>query len=168
MNLQQSIRRILKEETNSKHEGMLNILKDVGLYDFTKMTGLKYMDIVFDVGELPRDVKIVFDVGELPRDVKIQYLKDVVSDLQQIPDELDLTFLTGSIPLYENDDWQMVYAGFISNEDDILKLHEYTIDEKYDDANYETVYEDDIDDEILETLVTELSEKLQHERNTRI
>ena len=155
MNLQQSIRRILKEETNSKHEGMLNILKDVGLYDFTKMTGLKYMDIVFDVGELPRDVKI-------------QYLKDVVSDLQQIPDELDLTFLTGSIPLYENDDWQMVYAGFISNEDDILKLHEYTIDEKYDDANYETVYEDDIDDEILETLVTELSEKLQHERNTRI
>ncbi len=155
MNLQQSIRRILKEETNSKHEGMLNILKDVGLYDFTKITGLKYMDIVFDVGELPRDVKI-------------QYLKDVVSDLQQIPDELDLTFLTGSIPLYENDDWQMVYAGFISNEDDILKLHEYTIDEKYDDANYETVYEDDIDDEILETLVTELSEKLQHKRDTRI
>jgi len=155
MNLQQSIKRILKEETNSKHEGMLNILKDVGLYDFTKMTGLKYMDIVFDVGELPRDVKI-------------QYLKDVVSDLQQIPDELDLTFLTGSIPLYENDDWQMVYAGFISNEDDILKLHEYTIDEKYDDANYETVYEDDIDDEILETLVTELSEKLQHKRDTRI
>jgi len=155
MTLKQSIRRILKEETNSKHEGMLNILKDVGLYDFTKMTGLKYMDIVFDVGELPRDIKI-------------QYLKDAVSDLQQIPDELDLTFLTGSIPLYENDDWQMVYAGFISNEDDILKLHEYTIDEKYDDANYETVFEDDIDDEILETLVTELSEKLQHKRDTRI
>jgi len=155
MNLQQSIKRILKEETNSKHEGMLNILKDVGLYDFTKMTGLKYMDIVFDVGELPRDVKI-------------QYLKDVVSDLQQIPDELDLTFLTGSIPLYENDDWQMVYAGFISNEDDILKLHEYTIDEKYDDANYETVYEDDIDNEKLDILVTELSEKLQHKRDTRI
>lgn len=155
MTLKQSIRRILKEETNSKHEGMLNILKDVGLYDFTKMTGLKYMDIVFDVGELPRDVKI-------------QYLKDAVSDLQQIPDELDLTFLTGSIPLYENDDWQMVYAGFISNEDDILKLHEYTIDEKYDDANYETVFEDDIDNEILDILVTDLSEKLQHKRDTRI
>ena len=155
MNLQKIIRRILKEETNSKREGMLNILEDVGLYDFTKMTGLNYMDIVFDVGELPRDVKI-------------QYLKDAVSDLQQIPHELDLTFLTGSIPLYENDDWQMVYAGFISNEDDILKLHEYTIDENYDDAKYETVYEDDIDDEILDTLVTELSEKLQHKRDTRI
>jgi hypothetical protein len=151
VNLQKSIRRILKEETNSKREGMLNILKDVGLYDFTKMTGLKYMDIVFDVGELPRDVKI-------------QYLKDVVSDLQQV----DLTFLTGSIPLYENDDWQMVYAGFISNGDDILKLHAYTIDYKYDEAHYDTIFEDDIDDEILETLVTELSEKLQHKRDTRI
>jgi hypothetical protein len=155
MNLQENIRRILREETNSKREGMLNIIQDVGLYDFTKMTGLKYMDIVFDVGELPRDVKI-------------QYLKDAISDLQQIPDELDLTFLTGSIPLYENDDWQMVYAGFISNEDDILKLHEYTIDEKYDDANYETVFEDDIDNEKLDILVTELSEKLQHKRDTRI
>ena len=155
MNLQKTIKRILKEETNSKREGMLNILEDVGLYDFTKMTGLKYMDIVFDVGELPRDVKI-------------QYLKDAISDLQQIPDELDLTFLTGSIPLYENDDWQMVYAGFISNGDDILKLHAYTIDDKYDEAHYDTIFEDDIDDEILETLVTELSEKLQHKRDTRI
>jgi len=98
VNLQQSIRRILKEETQSKRQGMLNILEDVGLYDFTKMTGLKYMDILFDVGELPRDVKI-------------QYRKDAISDLQQIPDELDLTFLTGSIPLYENDNWQMVYVG---------------------------------------------------------
>lgn len=155
MNLQQSIKRILKEETNSKRQGMLNILEDVGLYDFTKMTGLKYMDIVFDVGELPRDVKI-------------QYIKDAVSDLQQIPDELDLTFLTGSIPLYENDDWQMVYVSWISNEDDILILHVFTVDENYDDSDYEKVYEDDIDDEILETLVTELSEKLQHKRDTRI
>ena len=102
MTLKQSIRRILKEETNSKRDGMLNILKDVGLYDFTKMTGLKYMDIVFDVGELPKDLKI-------------QYLKDVISDLQQIPYELDLTFLTGSIPLYENDDWQMVYVCTLSS-----------------------------------------------------
>ncbi|MBW3022199.1 hypothetical protein KY328_04710, partial [Candidatus Woesearchaeota archaeon] len=41
-NIKESIRRILKEETNSKRQGMLNILEDVGLYDFTKMTGLKY------------------------------------------------------------------------------------------------------------------------------
>jgi len=152
VNLQQSIRRILKEETNSKREGMLDILKDVGLYDFTKMTGLKYMDIVFDVGELPRDVKI-------------QYLKDVVSDLQQIPDELDLTFLTGSIPLYENDDWQMVYVGYLSNENNELKVHTYIVSEEGYDDDYDVIFENDLDNETLDILVTELSEKLQHERN---
>jgi hypothetical protein len=152
VNLQKSIRRILKEETNSKHEGMLNILKDVGLYDFTKMTGLKYMDIVFDIGELPRDLKI-------------QYLKDVISDLQQIPNELDLTFITGSIPLYENDDWQTVYVGYISNRNKKLKVHTFIINEEGYDDDYDTIDENNIDYETLETLVTELSEKLQHERN---
>ncbi len=155
MNLQESIRRILREETNPKKEKLLKLIEREGLYSFTKDIGLSYSDINRKVGGLPRDFKI-------------QYLKDVINDLQQIPHELDLTFLTGSIPLYENDDLQMVYAGFISNEDDILKLHEYTVDEEYDDANYETVFENDIDDEILETLVTELSEKLQHKRDTRI
>ena len=131
---------------------MLNILKDVGLYDFTKMTGLKYMDIVFDVGELPRDLKI-------------QYLKDVISDLQQTPNELDLTFITGSIPLYENDDWQTVYVGYISNRNKKLKVHTFIINEEGYDDDYDTIDENNIDYETLETLVTELSEKLQHERN---
>jgi len=152
MNLQQSIRRILKEETNSKREGMLNILKDVGLYDFTKMTGLKYMDIVFDVGELPIDLKI-------------QYLKDVVDDLQQFPGELDLTFITGSIPLYENVDWQMVYVGYLSNENNELKVHTYIVSEEGYDDDYDVIFENDLDNETLDILVTELSEKLQHERN---
>jgi hypothetical protein len=152
MTLKQSIRRILKEETNSKRDGMLNILKDVGLYDFTKMTGLKYMDIVFDVGELPKDLKI-------------QYLKDVISDLQQIPYELDLTFLTGSIPLYENDDWQMVYVGYLSNENNELKVHTYIVSEEGYDDDYDVIFENDLDNETLDILVTELSEKLQHERN---
>lgn len=155
MNIQESIRKILKEEVNSKREGMLNILEDVGLYDFTKMTGLKYMDIVFDVGELPRDVKI-------------QYLKDAISDLQQIPDELDLTFLTGSIPLYENEDWQMVYIDYISNRDGLLRIHTYIISEEGYNDEYTVISEDDIDNETLDILVTELSEKLQHKRDTRI
>ena len=155
MTLKQSIRRILKEETNSKRDGMLNILKDVGLYDFTKMTGLKYMDIVFDVGELPKDLKI-------------QYLKDVISDLQQIPYELDLTFLTGSIPLYENDDWQMVYVGYLSNENNELKVHTYIVSEEGYDDDYDVIFENDLDNETLDILVTELSEKLQHKRDTRI
>ena len=56
MNLQQSIKRILKEETNSKREGMLNILEDVGLYDFIKMTGLSLSEIRKKIGELPKEV----------------------------------------------------------------------------------------------------------------
>ena len=155
MNLQKTIRRILKEETNLKREGLLNIIQENGLYDFTQMTGLKYMDIVFDIGELPRDVKI-------------QYLKDVVSDLQQVPYELDLTFLTGSIPLYENDDWQMVYVGYISNENNELKVHAYIVSEEGYEDDYDVIFENDLDNETLDILVTELSEKLQHKRDTRI
>ena len=155
MNLQKTIRKILKEEVNSKRQGMLNILEDVGLYDFTQMTGLKYMDIVFDIGELPKDVKI-------------QYLKDAVSDLQQIPNELDLTFITGSIPLYENVDWQMVYAGYLSNKNNELKVHIYIVSEEGYEDDYDVIFENDLDIETLDILVTELSEKLQHERNTRI
>ena len=108
---------------------------------------------------------IVFDVGELPKDLKIQYLKDVISDLQQIPYELDLTFLTGSIPLYENDDWQMVYVGYLSNENNELKVHTYIVSEEGYDDDYDVIFENDLDNETLDILVTELSEKLQHERN---
>ena len=153
-NLQESIRRILREETNSKHEGLLNIIQEDGLYNFTKDTGLSYNDIYHRIGELPREVKI-------------QYLKDAVSDLQQMPDELDLTFLTGSIPLYENDDWQMVYAEYLSNDDNVLKVYVYTFGEDGEDE-YDAIVENDIDNETLDILVTELSEKLQHKRDTRI
>ena len=149
-NLQESIRRILREETNSKHEGLLNIIQEDGLYNFTKDTGLSYNDIYHRMGELPRDVKI-------------QYLKDVVDDLQQFPGELDLTFITGSIPLYENDDWQMVYVEYLTNDDNVLRVHLTTFDDDNRDE-YDTVHEDDIDYETLETLVTELSEKLQYKR----
>ena len=155
MNLQENIRRILKEETNPKRDSLLNTIKQIGLYDFTQMTGLKYMDIVFDIGELPRDVKI-------------QYLKDAVSDLQQIPDELDLTMITGSIPLYENDDWQMVYIDYLSNNRGLLKIHTYIVNEDGYNDEYTVISEDDIDNETLDILVTELSEKLHHKRDIRI
>ena len=149
-NLQESIRRILREETNSKHEGLLNIIQEDGLYNFTKDTGLSYNDIYHRIGELPREVKI-------------QYLKDVINDLEQTPGELDLTFITGSIPLYENDDWQMVYVEYLTNDDNVLRVHLTTFDDDNRDE-YDTVHEDDIDYETLETLVSELSEKLQYKR----
>ena len=144
------IRKILREETNQNNVGLLNIIKEHGLYDLTKNTGLSYKDFYHRIGELPRDVKI-------------QYLKDVVDDLQQFPGELDLTFITGSIPLYENDDWQTVYVEYLTNDDNVLRVHLTTfIDDNRDE--YDTIHEDDIDYETLETLVTELSEKLQYKR----
>ena len=152
MNLQENIRRILKEETDPKKEGLLNLIKGAGLYDFTKMTGLNYSDIYNKVGELPRDIKI-------------EYLKDVISDLQQTPNELDLTFITGSIPLYENDDWQTVYVGYISNRNKTLRIHTFIVNEEGYDDDYDTIDENNIDYETLDTLVSEISDKLQHERN---
>jgi len=152
MNQQESIRRILREETNPKKEGLLNLIKGAGLYDFTKMTGLNYSDIYNKVGELPRDIKI-------------EYLKDVISDLQQTPNELDLTFITGSIPLYENDDWQTVYVGYISNRNKTLRIHTFIVTEEGYDDDYDTIDENNIDYETLDTLVSEISDKLQHNRN---
>ena len=150
--IQESIRRILKEETNPKRDSLLNIIKQTGLYYFTKDTGLSYNDIYHSIGELPKEIKI-------------QYLKDVISDLQQTPNELDLTFITGSIPLYENDDWQMVYVEYLTNEDDILRVHLATFGDEGDHDHFNTINEDDIDYDTLDTLVNELSEKLQHKRN---
>ena len=152
MSLQESIKRVLKEETNPKKEGLLNIIKGAGLYDFTKMTGLNYNDIYHRIGEIPKEIKI-------------QYLKDVISDLQQTPNELDLTFITGSIPLYETDDWQMVYVEYLTNEDDMLRVHLATFGDEGDHDHFNTINEDDIDYDTLDTLVNELSEKLQHKRN---
>lgn len=150
--MKELIRNVLKEETNPKKEGLLNIIKEHGLYDFTKMTGLNYNDIYNKVGELPREIKI-------------QYLKDVVDDLEQTPNELDLTFITGLIPLNETDDWQMVYVEYLTNEDNILRVHLATFGDEGDHDHFNTINEDDIDYDTLDTLVNELSEKLQHKRN---
>ena len=152
MNLQENIRRILKEETDPKKEGLLNLIKGAGLYHFIKDTGLSYSDIYHRMGELPREVKI-------------QYLKDVINDLEQSPGELDLTFITGSIPLYENDDWQMVYVEYLTNDDNVLRVHTFIVTEEGYDDDYDTIDENNIDYETLDTLVSEISDKLQHNRN---
>ncbi len=140
------------EETNQKKEGLLNLIKGAGLYYFIKDTGLNYNDIYHRIGELPREVKI-------------QYLKDVTNDLEQSPGQLDLTFITGSIPLYENNDWQMVYVEYLSNDDNVLRVHLATFDDEGGVDDFNTIDEDDIDYEILDTLVSEISDKLQHNRN---
>jgi hypothetical protein len=151
MTIQETIRKVLREKTNPKKEGLLNIIKDHGLYDFTKDTGLSFNDIYHRIGEIPREVKI-------------QYLKDVINDLEQLPGELDLTFITGSIPLYEIDNWQTVYVETLSNDDNVLMVHLATFNYEGDVDDLNTIIEDDIDYETLDIIVNELSEKLQHQR----
>ena len=55
MNIQEHIRRILKEETDKK-ESLLKIIEENGLYMFTEMMGLTLSEIYEKVGELPRNV----------------------------------------------------------------------------------------------------------------
>ena len=148
MNLQESIRRILKEET--KKPKLLSIIEKEGLFQVIQDTGLNIK-------------QIHSKTGELPREIKIQYIKDAIDHFQQLPHELDFTFITVSIPLYINDNDQIVYVESLSNEDDVLKVHVYTFGE-YGEDDYDTIIGDEIDNETLETLVTELSEKLQHDR----
>jgi hypothetical protein len=148
MNIQEHIRKVLKEET--KKPKLLSIIEKEGLFQVIQDTGLNIK-------------QIHSKTGELPREIKIQYIKDVIDHFQQLPHELDLTFITGSIPLYINDNDQIVYVEFLSNEDDVLKVHVYTFGEDGED-DYDTIIGDEIDNETLETLVTELSEKLQHDR----
>ena len=146
-NLQESIKRVLREELNQKREGLLNLIRETGLYEFLQSTGLNYMDI-----------------GELPRDIKIQYLNDVVSDLEQLPYEFDLTSTIGPIPLFIDEDDNTVYVESIYNRNNKLKLYTYiTTEDGYDE--YNVIYEDDLDYETLDTLIIELSYKLQHDRN---
>jgi hypothetical protein len=147
MNLQESIRRILREELNQKREGLLNLIRETGLYEFLQSTGLNYMDI-----------------GELPRDIKIQYLNDVVSDLEELPYEFDLIYTIGPIPLFIDEDDNTVYVDAIYNRNNKVKLSTYKINEDGIEK-YSVILEEDIDNEVLDTLIIELSYKLQHEIN---
>ncbi len=54
MNLQENIRRVLKEE--SQKQSLLSLIEEHGLYEFIKMTGLSLPQIYTKTGELPREV----------------------------------------------------------------------------------------------------------------
>ena len=149
MNLQEHIRKVLKEETTQVDNSLLNIIKEFGLYSITRDVGLTYSDVLSKTGELPREIKI-------------QYLKDLTDDQQQTPHELDLTYLTGSIPLYENDNWQTVYVEYLSNKDNVLKVHLAEFDEEGGVDNFDIITEDELDGETLDILVNELSDRLHH------
>jgi hypothetical protein len=52
---------------------------------------------------------------------------------------------------------------YLTNDDNVLRVNLTTFDDDNRDE-YDTIHEDDLDYETLETLVTELSEKLQYKR----
>ena len=149
MKLQEHIRKVLKEETTQVDNSLLNIIKEFGLYSITRDVGLTYSDVWSKTGELPREIKI-------------QYLKDLTTDQQQTPHELDLTYLTGSIPLYENDNWQTVYVEYLSNKDNVLRVHLAEFDEEGGVDNFDLLTEDELDGETLDILVDELSDRLHY------
>jgi len=47
-------------------------------------------------------------------------------------------------------------------------VHTYIVSEEGYEGDYDVIFENDLDNETLDILVTELSEKLQHKRDTRI
>ena len=54
MNLQEHIRKILKED-NKKQSLIKNII-DVGLYDFIRMTGISLKELQSQVEQIPREM----------------------------------------------------------------------------------------------------------------
>jgi hypothetical protein len=152
MNIDSQIRRIIREETNQKESSLLKIIRDLGLYGFLKDTGVSYDDIESKV--------------ELPRDVKIQYIKDVISEYEQTPNELDLSFFIGAIPLSASEDFtKQSYIEFLSNRNDNLSISVSFFDMDDDESeDFEVISEDKLDDETLDLIVRYLTENLYHLR----
>jgi hypothetical protein len=152
MNIDSQIRRIIREETNQKESSLLKIIRDLGLYDFLKDTGVSYDDIESKV--------------ELPRDVKIQYIKDVISEHEQTPNELDLSFFIGAIPLSASEDFtKQSYIEFLSNRNDNLSISVSFFDMDDDESeDFEVISEDKLDDETLDLIVIFLTKNIYYLR----
>jgi hypothetical protein len=152
MNIDSQIRRIIREETSKKEVSLLKLIRDFGLYDFLKNTRVPYRDITSKV--------------DIPKDVKIQYIKDVISEHEQSPDELDLSFFIGAIPLSSSKDFtKQSYIEFLSNRNDNLSISVGFYDMDDDESeDFEVISEDKLDDETLDLIVRFLTENLYHLR----
>jgi hypothetical protein len=95
MNLQENIRKVLREE--SQNQSLLLLLNQYGLYEFMKMTGLS----------LPQ---VISKTGELSREVLEGYIKDFVeNEAESIPgSDGDIGFVF-PIPLSKNKEVESFY-----------------------------------------------------------
>ena len=85
MNLQENIRRILKEESENKKSGLLRAIEEDGLYQIMKDTGLSLKQIKSKIGELPRElleryIKDFLENDEIGWDLSIQISPNKIVD----------------------------------------------------------------------------------------
>lgn len=149
MNLQENIRKILKEESKKSKQTLHNLIEEDGLYDVMKLTGTRYDDIVSQVGVIRRSMLI-------------DYIKDAVEDLQQeyhYPTRgvLDMFTLTGNIALYENDEGQMVFVDVITYKNNKLEFSTFIINEEGYPEEFQRLSEEEMDTESLEKIVSRIS-----------
>ena len=153
MNLKQHIKKVLKEESDKKDRGLLNVIKNVGLYQFLEDTGISYAEVFSKIGDPPREVKI-------------QYLKDLI-EYRAEDDLFDITFFTGAIPLWSDYLSNLQgYVEFLSNYDNILRVHVsiWNMDDDEIAEDYEKISEDDISDDDLDLIVNELTQSIYYSK----
>lgn len=141
MNLQERIRKVLKEETDKK-QSLLKIIQENGLYTFMGMTGLS----------LP---EVYEKAGELPRNILEQYLIDCIMEEGHETDYDDRKYLLVTTSISNN-----TYVDYISTEGNTLwvEISEYGDDDNDDPEDVYTTSADNLSDSNIFDIVNEITE----------
>jgi hypothetical protein len=140
MNLQEHIRKVLKEE--SKKQSLLNTIQENGLYDFMEMTGIS----------LP---EVYERVGELQRNILEQYLIDCIMEEGYETSYDSRKKLIVTTPIKHN-----VYADYISTEGKTLwvEISEYDDDDNDEPSDVYTTSADNLSDGNIFDIVNDITE----------
>jgi hypothetical protein len=141
MNLQEHIRKVLKEE--SKKQSLLNTIQENGLYDFMEMTGIS----------LP---EVYERVGELSRNILEQYLIDCIMEEGYETSYDSRKKLIVTTPIKHN-----VYADYISTEGKTLwvEISEYDDDDNDEPSDVYTTSADNLSDGNIFDIVNDITER---------
>jgi hypothetical protein len=141
MNLQEHIRKVLKEE--SKKQSLLNTIQENGLYDFMEMTGIS----------LP---EVYERVGELQRNILEQYLIDCIMEEGYETSYDSRKKLIVTTPIKHN-----VYADYISTEGKTLwvEISEYDDDDNDEPSDVYTTSADNLSDGNIFDIVNDITER---------
>jgi len=140
MNLQEQIRKVLREE--NKKQSLLNIIQENGLYLFMKMTGMS----------LP---EVYERVGELQRNALEQYLIDCIMEEGYETSYDSRKKLIVTTPIKHN-----VYADYISTEGKTLwvEISEYDDDDNDEPSDVYTTSADNLSDGNIFDIVNDITE----------